>query len=170
MWACVNITSNKKSISFSSHPSFSSSTTSSSSSSSKKGVDTEEWTTSSFKPSARPPDNIQNFLLPGVSPYAESVEKRQTGAVGQINLKDLTLWYHSKNLEGKKHTLDEWKTVSHKHTLEVLTRSARVLGSSTVTIRVCTNGTEVGIAGIATRSVCSKEYYLCLPQVRTVIT
>jgi len=95
------------------------------------GVETEDWETSKFKPSARPPDNIQNFLLPGVSPFADSVEKKQTGAVGQINLKELTRWYHSKNLEGKKHTLDEWKsTMDFVKTRAVNRRAASTTGRS----------------------------------------
>ena len=34
----------------------------------------------------------------------------KTGPVGQIHLAELSRWYQEKNLEGKKHTVEEWKT------------------------------------------------------------
>lgn len=73
------------------------------------GIDARKWSTSQFEDATTPPDKIQNFLLPGVSPLAKKVELRKSGPAGQINLSELSRWYQDRNSEGKKHTLEEWE-------------------------------------------------------------
>jgi len=71
---------------------------------------TDGYDVNEFTPCADPPDSIQGFLLPGVSPLAKKICITKTGPVGQIQLAELSRWYQEKNLEGKKHTVEEWKT------------------------------------------------------------
>jgi len=104
------------------------------------GVETNKWMTSQFTESLRPPDIIQNYLLPGVSPQAAVVKKTRSGPAGQINLTELTRWYHSKNLEGKKHTPDEWKSA-----MEFVKQRAVSRRGESTTGRTSSSGNREGV-------------------------